>query len=631
MNAAVTVYSKPSTATVPIMGMLSLLYPRRRTEHGLRAYMKLPLIPYVLAGAIVVGSADLPTGYWPEARSAEILDSTETIRLAPDISPLDAGEQAAVKELLQVGRIMQRLYEDSRHPQALNAYDALVREHERRGRPKATQNLLTLYYLFQGPIATTLDNTREAFLPVAPQAPGRNVYPADVSRAEIDAFLTAQPQQRDMILGERTLVRRATRENLERDLAALRKGALATLHAQVGRALESLAKAPDSKVLYAVPYAVGYAADLGRAFTHLMTAAAHIEGNDPEFARYLRNRARDLLSNDYESGDASWVTGRFRRLNAQIGAYETYDDPMYGLKAFHSLSLLMQNEPATLELRKRLAGLQDLENALPYEPRKRVKEDISVGVYDVIADFGQARGTNTATILPNDPLFSRRYGRTILMRENILKDPQIFAADTRVWRAATANAHGDELTSEGAFQRTLWHEVGHYLGVERDKSGRALDVALEEYADALEEMKADLVSLFVVDAMSKTGKIDNATLRAVQASGIRRVVQGVQPRQDQPYQMMQLAQFNYFLDTGLLVADPSSARLSISYERYSDTISALLREVLQVQHSGDTAVAAKFFEKWGAWTPELHEKLGARVRAAQGARYRIVRYAALDD
>lgn len=36
---------------------------------------------------------------------------------------------------------------------------------------------------------------------------------------------------------------------------------------------------------------------------------------------------------------------------------------------------------------------------------------------EVIADFGQARGTNTATNLPNDPLFSHHYGRIILMRE----------------------------------------------------------------------------------------------------------------------------------------------------------------------------------------------------------------------
>ena len=39
--------------------------------------------------------------------------------------------------------------------------------------------------------------------------------------------------------------------------------------------------------------------------------------DDPEFAGYLRNRARDLLSATTTSpGDASWVTGRFKHLNA---------------------------------------------------------------------------------------------------------------------------------------------------------------------------------------------------------------------------------------------------------------------------------------------------------------------------
>ena len=62
--------------------------------------------------------------------------------------------------------------------------------------------------------------------------------------------------------------------------------------------------------------------------------------------------------------------------------------------------------------------------------------------------------------------------------------------------------------SEGDFQRTLWHEVGHYLGVDRDAQGRTLDAALQEYADALEEMKADLVSLFALDAMHRRETID---------------------------------------------------------------------------------------------------------------------------
>ena len=213
--------------------------------------------------------------------------------------------------------------------------------------------------------------------------------------------------------------------------------------------------------------------------------------------------------------------------------------------------------------------LQAIEDALPYEPHKRVREDISVGVYDVIADFGQARGTNTATILPNDPLFARRYGRTILMRRNILENPDLFAGDLRVWRAAMEETHAEDLVSEGNFQRTLWHEVGHYLGVDRDKQGRTLDAALEDYADAFEEMKADLVSLFALDAMRTAGTVTPAMLRAVQAAGIRRVLLNVKPRRDQPYQTMQLAQFNYFLEKGLLAFDGASGRLAVHYERYA--------------------------------------------------------------
>ena len=77
-----------------------------------------------------------------------------------------------------------------------------------------------------------------------------------------------------------------------------------------------------------------------------------------------------------------------------------------------------------------------------------------------------------------------------------MKNPAIAAADARLWRAVVAGDHAGEFTADGQFQRTLWHEIGHYLGVDRDRQGRPLDVGLEEYSDALEEMKADLVSLF---------------------------------------------------------------------------------------------------------------------------------------
>jgi len=586
----------------------------------------------ISAGVVLADDPDvLPDGYWPEAKVAEILGKTETVRLAPDLSGLDANEKAAVDHILKAGAIVQRLYENARHHQALASHKDLIALDQKLGSPKRTKDLLDLYRLFQGPIASTLDNNRVPFLPVDPQVPARNVYPPDVTKEELNAFLSAYPDRRDAILAERSVVRRATKENLDRDLEALSDGTLETLHGKLQTELKELAAKPDPKSFYAVPYAVAYANDHRQVFKHLYEAADSIEPSDPEFAAYLRNRARDFLSNDYESGDASWVSGRFKTLNAQIGSYETYDDALFGVKAFPSFSLLLTDQKATDDLRKKLGGLQEVEDALPYDHHKRVREDISVGVYDVVADFGQARGTNTATILPNDALFTRKYGRTILLRRNVMENPELFAADLRVWKTATADVFANDLVPAGNFQRTLWHEVGHYLGVDRDKQGRTLDVALEDQADALEEMKSDLVSLFTLHRMANDGAIDAALLRAVQAGGIRRTLQNVKPRKDQPYQTMQLAQFNYFLDKGLITADPETARLTIDYMKYRDVVTALLKDVLALQYEGDKAAAEAFFTKWGAWTPEVHEKLAARIRDAQGARFRIVRYGALGE
>src|SRR6185503_18724091 len=106
-----------------------------------------------------------PRGYWPLEKSQPIIDKSQTIRLAPDLSQLTAGERNAVEKLLEVGKIFQSLYEKQRHPEAGSSYSNLVQLDKRMGSTASTQNLLTLYRLNQGPIATTLENKREPFLP----------------------------------------------------------------------------------------------------------------------------------------------------------------------------------------------------------------------------------------------------------------------------------------------------------------------------------------------------------------------------------------------------------------------------------------------------------------------------------
>jgi hypothetical protein len=564
----------------------------------------------------------LPNGYWPVEKSQPIIDKTQTIRLSPDISKLTEGERKAVARLIEVGQIFQKLYEEQRHPEALSSYQALVQLDKRTGSTPATQNLLTLYRLFQGPIATTLDNKREPFLPVDPLKPGKNVYPWGITKEAID-------EKRADLIDLRTVVRSATAKNIQEDIAKLNKyPALQTLHPKLLGELKGLK--PGANV-YSVPYSLAYADDLMKAYGLLNEAADAVEKDDDEFARYLRNRARDLLSNDYESGDASWVTGRFKNLNAQIGSYETYDDELFGVKTFFSFCLLQTRQDETTALRQAMKGIQALEDSLPYKNHKKVREDIPVGVYDVVADFGQSRGGNTATILPNESYLARRYGRTILLRANIMRDQSIFEGTSKTLAAAIGEQQAKELTPDGNFYRTLWHEVGHYLGVDRTKDGRELDEALQDNANALEEMKADLVSLFVAEALHKQGYYTDAQLRSIYAGGILRVLQNNRPRRDQPYNTMQLMQWNFYLENGLLSFDPATKTLHVNYDKYHDVVGKMLEQTLAVQYEGDKAASDKFIDQYTKWDDNLHGVIAANIRAQQRYRFRVFKYAALGE
>lgn len=582
---------------------------------GLAACASTPSANHVSGYSGAAAAAIAPR--WSEAQANEILSQTRRLHLAPDPSQLSEGERAAVTELIAAGERLHLLYLSQRHPQARAAAAYLSErpelEHER-----------VLFRLMSGPIATTLDNRREAFLDVADEAPARGVYPQGATREALDSFLDANPERRAELLDDRAVVWAATPSNRARALEALdRFPALDTLHPGLRERLRS------GEAYLGVPYSVAYADDLMFVYDRLNNAAAYVESGDAAFARYLRLRARDIISDNYEAGDAAWVTGDLTgNLNAQIGSYETYDDAMYGVKTFFSLSLLMRDRERSAELSDALADIQAVEDALPYAHHREVRRDIPVGVYDIIADFGQSRGGNTATILPNTAYLARQYGRTILIRGNILLNPSRQGAVAAAFNAATTEPFHDDLTAEGGFYRTLWHEIGHYLGVDQTADGRELDAALEDTADLFEEMKADLISLTAARILNERGRMDDAQLRSIYASGVLRVLQNNRPRRDQAYGTMQLIQWNWFMQHGVLRLE--DGRLAINYRRYPAAVESLLREVLALQRAGDRDAANAFVDQWTTWSPDVHDVIAENIRNAQTSRYTLVTYGVLD-
>ena len=555
---------------------------------------------------------------WSKAQAAETLDDTMRLRFDYNQLALTEAEEIAVKDLLEAGARLHTLYLEQRHPQA-RAVESFFAEDETR------PDLEEIFRIMKGPIATTPENKRKAFLNVESETPARNVYPDGLTRDDLDAYLAANPERRDDILDLRAIVKRADDDEKK---AALDKldlfPALDILHPGLREDIQ------DAEEFFALPYSVAYAEDIMFIYDRLTHAAEVMKDDDIAFSRFLKLRAVDLLTDNYDGGDAAWVTGEFTgNLNAQIGSYETYDDALYGVKSFFSLSLLQRDIEKSEELAASIGDIQAIEDALPYAANKQVRRNIPVAVYNVIADFGQARGTNTATILPNEGHLSRQYGRTILIRSNVLTNEKIFADSKAAFKAAIAERHHDDLKLEGNFYRTLWHEIGHYMGPDQTRDGRDIDAALQDTADLMEEMKADLVSLFSAEKLNKAGSFSDEQLRAIYASGILRVLNKNQPRRDQAYGTMQLIQWNWFLQSGVLSLE--DGKLAINYELYPAAVESLLKLVLNLQYQGDRDAADAFVEKWTNWDAELHGQIGDLMKAAPGANYRLVTYEALGE
>ena len=570
------------------------------------------------------GSGRLPSGYWPADRVRATLDATLVIDLPSIPSNLSPAEHETIRRLVAAGRIFDDVFQDQFHHQALTSRDDLRALHETMGRGAQTLDLLELQDLSQGPIATTLDNERVAFLPVDHERPGKNLYPLRTERAAIESFLEDHPDERATILHPYTVVRRATRASLRRDLTVLRRHpGLALLHPALGPRWKAMLDDPAPRTFYAVPYSIAWADSLIAVYAQLNGAADAIRAEDRDFSDFLQLRARDLLSNDYEGGDAAWIRGRFGRLDAVIGPYETYDDELFGVKGFFGMRILVRDEARSASLLSALAKLQAIENALPTDRHKVARADIPIGVFDALADFGHQRFTNPAAeILPNDVDLLRKYGRKIVLAHNLITAPGFVARRQRKWHAALAPAHRDDLTADGSFEETLWHELGHYLGPEQQADGRTFKEAFEDASDLLEELKAELLSCFAAARLRDQGHFDALQVRQIQAALLYASLRPIKPTRTQPYETLWLMLANFLLERDVLTAH--DGRLTIRYDRIDEAIEAMLRDVLEIQSRGSRATADSYIERLSAWD-DRHDAIATRVRGAEGHRFLKVR------
>lgn len=489
------------------------------------------------------------------------------VRLTTDLSQLDSSARRMLPLLIQASCIMDTLF----WREAWGAVDSLPVKY-------ADPEVRKFFHLNYGPWDRMAGNA--PFIDGVGRKPkGARFYPADMDAGEFDAWGDSAKT------GQYTMVRRDAAHNLT-----------------------------------AVPYHVFFKDAVGRAAALLEQASDM--ATDAGFRNYLRARANALRTDNYRASDIAWLSMRNNTIDLIIGPIETYEDQLYGYKAAHEAYVLVKDKAWTARLERFAKYLPALQRGLPV-PAAYKKEvpgsDAQLGAYDAVYYAGNANagGKTIAVNLPNDEAIQLQKGTRRLQLKNVMqaKFDGIMVPIANELMAPDQRKH---ITFNAFFQNVMFHEVAHGLGIKQTINGRGKvrDALLDE-AGALEEGKADVLGLYMVEQLREKGEITDGELMDNYVTFMASVFRSVRFGAGDAHGRANMLRFNYFMQAGALARDASTGTYRVDPEKMHKAIADLSGLILRLQGDGDLEGVKALMAKEGSIRPELQKDLdrlkGARI------------------
>src|SRR5699024_10586490 len=123
--------------------------------------------------------------------------------------------------------------------------------------------------------------------------------------------------------------------------------------------LYSFIRRDSSGNLYTLPYNKKFKSQLVRA-AGLLQKATSLAENDG-FKKYLKLRAKALLTDQFRKSDYAWLDMRDNTLGLVIGPIETYEDQLFGYKTSYEAYVLVKDKEWSRRLAKYMTYLPELQ------------------------------------------------------------------------------------------------------------------------------------------------------------------------------------------------------------------------------------------------------------------------------
>ena len=495
-----------------------------------------------------------------------------------DRSLLNANEQQVVRKLIEASKLIDDLYwrqvsEDN--PDLLERLKA--------GAAASTVNRAGYDYFVANRGRWDRLSGDEPFIePFG--APGRKpagagFYPADLTKEELERYITAHPEQKEELQGLLTIVRR------------------------------------DGTNFVGIPYAAFYRDFLEPAATKLREAAA-ITTNQ-SLRKFLSSRADAFLSDQYQQSDFDWMD-LDGPIEVVIGPYEVYEDNLFNYKASYESFVTVVDRPESEKLAAYAKALPDMERNLPepeqYKNFKRGSESPIKVVQEIYTAGDARRGVQTAAFnLPNDEVVREKKGSKKVLLKNVM-DAKFRQSGKPIALRVLDPSQTALLSFDAFFNHVLFHELSHGLGpgflTQPDGTRVEVRKPLKELFSTVEECKADVLGIWNI-LYAQNHKLvtafDDKQLLATYAGLMFRSTRfGV----GEAHGRGTAIQWNWLREHGAI--KPAGDRYVVDFDQMRTAVRDLATELLTIEATGDYARAKTLLERYGTETAEM-KSVNARL------------------
>ncbi len=362
--------------------------------------------------------------------------------------------------------------------------------------------------------------------------------------------------------------------------------------------------------LYSIPYHENFKNQLSKAAEYLTKASELAE--DAGLKKYLKLRAAALISDDFYASDLAWMDMKNANIDMVVGPIENYEDQLFGYKTSYSAYILVKDIEWSKKLAKFVQYLPELQKNLPVSAnyKKEVPgTDSDLNAYDVVYYAGDcnAAGKTIAINLPNDEKVQLEKGTRRLQLKNAMKAKfdKILAP---IATALIDESQQKNIKFDAFFSNVMFHEVAHGLGIKNTVNGKgSVRDALKEANSALEEGKADILGLYMVNQLLKKGEL-TGTQEDYFVTFLAGILRSVRFGASSAHGQANMIAFNYFAENGAFEKTPNG-RYKVNVAKMEKAMNGLSELILTLQGNGDYDGVKKLYTDKGTIHADLQKDL----------------------